>query len=198
MGVRQDGSCHIMPVKLRSCRGLRSHLRHAAPVRSSARRPALMAPVLAFGPRRAAAGFFVASPSSSLGFFLGPGRPRDFAVGSVCSFVLLLPGLGPGTPFRRGVSPAVAPVAGVERASASEPLSAEDGRTGGSSADEAGDELSLVLMLGVLFWLSLILGLANCWRVSPDSFRTTIKELDEFLAPARERPFGVAAGMVDD
>jgi hypothetical protein len=32
-------------VKLRSCRGLRSHLRHAAPVRSSARRPALMAPV---------------------------------------------------------------------------------------------------------------------------------------------------------
>ena len=83
-------------------------------------------------------------------------------------------------------------------ASASEPLSAEDGRTGGSSADEAGDELSLVLMLGVLFWLSLILGLANCWRVSPDSLRTTIKELDEFLAPARERPFGVAAGMMDD
>lgn len=64
LGVRQDGSCHIMPVKLRSCRGLRSHLRHAAPVRSSARRPALMAPVLAFGPRRCAAGIFVASPSS--------------------------------------------------------------------------------------------------------------------------------------
>ena len=63
-GVRQDGSCHKMPVKLRSCRGLRSHLRHAAPVRSSARRPALMAPVLAFGPRRCAAGTFVASPSS--------------------------------------------------------------------------------------------------------------------------------------
>lgn len=133
----------------------------------------------------------------SLGFFLGPGRPRDFAVGSVCSFVLLLPGLGPGTPFRRGVSSAVAPVAGVEMASASEPLSAEDGRTVGSSADEAGEELSLDLMLGVLFWL-LILGLANCWRLSPDSLRITIKELEEFLAPARERPFGVAAGMMGD
>jgi hypothetical protein len=53
-------------------------------------------------------------------------------------------------------------------------------------------------LLGVLFWLSLILGLANCWRASPDSLRITIKELDEFLAPARERPFGVAAGMIDD
>ena len=130
----------------------------------------------------------------SLGFFLGPGRPRDFAVGSVCSFVLLFPGLGPGTPFRRCASLAVAPVAGVELASASEPLSAEDGRTVGSSADEAGEELSLDLVLGVLFWL--LLGLANCWRASPDSLRTTIKELGEFLAP-RERPFGVAAGMMD-
>lgn len=63
-GVRQEGSCHMMPVKLRSCRGLRSHLRHALPDRSSARRPALMAPVLAFGPRRWAAVFFAASPSS--------------------------------------------------------------------------------------------------------------------------------------
>jgi hypothetical protein len=86
----------------------------------------------------------------SLGFFLGPGRPRDFAVGSVCSFVLLLPGLGPGTPFRRCASLGVAPVAGVELASASEPLSADDGRTVGSSADEVGEE-PLVLMLGVSF-----------------------------------------------
>lgn len=99
----------------------------------------------------------------SLGFFLGPGRPRDFAVESVCSFVLLLPGLGPGTPFRRGVSSGVAPVAGVELASASEPLSAEDGRTGGSSADEAGEGCSVPLMSGVLFWLDLVFEMcANC------------------------------------
>jgi hypothetical protein len=140
----------MIPVKLRSCRGFRSHLRHAAPVRSSARRPALIAPVLAFGPRRCADGIFVVSPSSSLGFFLGPGRPRDFAVGSVFYFVLLLPGVGPGTPFRRCASLGVAPVAGVELASASEPLSADDGRTVGSSADEVGEE-PLVLMLGVSF-----------------------------------------------
>lgn len=64
LGVRHEGSCHMIPVKLRSCRGLRSHLRHALPERSNARKPALMAPVLAFGPRRCAAGSFVASPSS--------------------------------------------------------------------------------------------------------------------------------------
>jgi hypothetical protein len=64
-GVRHEGSCHMIPVKLRSCRGLRSHLRHAAPVRSRARRPAFMAPVLAFGPRRWAAGSL--SPSSLVG-----------------------------------------------------------------------------------------------------------------------------------
>jgi hypothetical protein len=64
-GVRHEGSCHMMPVKLRSCRGLRSHLRHAAPVRSRARKPAFMAPVLAFGPRRWAAGSL--SPSSLFG-----------------------------------------------------------------------------------------------------------------------------------
>lgn len=51
-GVRHDGSSHMMPVKLRRCSDLRSHLRQAAPVRSRARRPALMAPVLALGPRR--------------------------------------------------------------------------------------------------------------------------------------------------
>lgn len=77
----------------------------------------------------------------SLGFFLGPGRPRDLA--SVCPVVRLLPGFGPGMAFRRGVSAGVAPVAGVELAS-SEPLSAEEGRTVGSSPEEAGEERSLV------------------------------------------------------
>lgn len=89
-----------------------------------------------------------------LGFFLGPGLPRARPAASVCPFVRLLPGLGPGTPFRRGVSPGVAPLAGVEVASASEALSAEDGRTTGTSVDEAGEErsapLSATASLGVL------------------------------------------------
>ena len=64
--VRQDGSCHRTPVKLRRRRGCRSHLRHGAPVRSRARRPALIAPVLAFGPSRWVADSLAASPISSL------------------------------------------------------------------------------------------------------------------------------------
>lgn len=50
LGARQLGSCQRIPVKLFNWNGLRSHLRHGAPVRSSARRPALIAPVLALGP----------------------------------------------------------------------------------------------------------------------------------------------------
>ena len=49
-GVRQVGTCQTTPVKLFSWKGLRSHLRHGFPVRSRARKPALMAPRLAFGP----------------------------------------------------------------------------------------------------------------------------------------------------
>lgn len=40
----------MVPVKDLSWRGLRSHFRHGLPVRSRARSPALMAPVLALGP----------------------------------------------------------------------------------------------------------------------------------------------------
>jgi hypothetical protein len=84
-------------------------------------------------------------------------------------------------------------------ASASELLSAEDGRTGGSSADEACEEWSSPLMSGVLFWLDLGLELStNCCRALEGSRRTTFKELEKVLAPpARERPFGVPAGMMD-
>lgn len=118
-----------------------------------------------------------------------------------------MPGLGPGTPFRRGVSPGVAPAAGVEAASASEALSAEEGRTAGrSAADEAGEERSAALISGGLFWLvlDLLLGLPPTMarRDSGGSFRTTIKEsLAEFLEPPVRpaRPLvdvEVAAGMV--
>lgn len=49
-GARHNGSCHVTPVKLLTLKPLRSHLRHGFPVRSSARKPALIAPWLALGP----------------------------------------------------------------------------------------------------------------------------------------------------
>lgn len=84
--------------------------------------------------------------------------------------------------FRRGVSAGVAPAAGVELAS-SEALSAEDGRTVGSSPEEAGEARSLVS--GVPW------GLALSWaRKCAGTLRTTVKE---FLP---RRLLGVPAGMV--
>lgn len=62
--VFQDGSCQRMPVKLFSRSGCFSHLRQGDPVRSRARRPAFIAPVLAFGPNRCAAATLPNSPSS--------------------------------------------------------------------------------------------------------------------------------------
>lgn len=50
LGALQVGIPQTTPVKLFSWNGLRSHLRHGLPVRSRARRPALIAPWLAFGP----------------------------------------------------------------------------------------------------------------------------------------------------
>lgn len=49
-GADQEPTSHDTPVKLLRPKPLRSHLRHGFPDRSSARRPALMAPMLAFGP----------------------------------------------------------------------------------------------------------------------------------------------------
>lgn len=49
-GARQLGMFQCVPVKDFSWRPFRSHLRQGLPLRSSARRPALMAPVLALGP----------------------------------------------------------------------------------------------------------------------------------------------------
>lgn len=50
LGARQVGSSQTTPVKLFNWNGLRSHRRHGVPLRSRARRPALMAPWLALGP----------------------------------------------------------------------------------------------------------------------------------------------------
>lgn len=74
-------------------------------------------------------------------FFFGPGRPRTRATGSDDPLPRLLPGLGPGIPFRRGVSPGVTPVAGVEVTSALDSTSA-DGRATGASTEEAGEDCS--------------------------------------------------------
>lgn len=49
-----------------------------------------------------------------------------------------MPGLGPGTPLRRGVSAAEVPAAGVD--AASEALSTDEGGRGSSADEEAGDE----------------------------------------------------------
>jgi len=49
-GAAHDPTVHATPDMLLSWMPLRSHLRHGLPDLSSARRPALIAPVLAFGP----------------------------------------------------------------------------------------------------------------------------------------------------
>ena len=133
----------------------------------------------------------------SRGFFLGPGLPLARALGSVCPFARLLPGLGPGTPFRRGVSAGVAPAAGVEFASALESLSAEEGRTAGTSLDEAGEKRSTPLAGGDRCegFRSVALSMTDS-SMSGDSFRVTTRELGGFLEPL-ERPLGVEpAGMM--
>lgn len=96
-------------------------------------------------------------------------------------------------------------MAGVEAASASEALSAEEGRaSGGSAAEEAGDERSL----GVFF--SVGGGIAGLGLRSAGSFEKRLSSLGDSLrvrtrevgattaleVEARERPFGVPAGMV--
>jgi hypothetical protein len=50
LGARQAGTSHATPVKLRILKPCFSHLRHGLPVRSRARRPALIAPMFALGP----------------------------------------------------------------------------------------------------------------------------------------------------
>lgn len=49
-GARHAGTSQVTPVKLLSWKPLRSHFLHGLPDRSSARRPALMAPWFALGP----------------------------------------------------------------------------------------------------------------------------------------------------
>jgi hypothetical protein len=137
-------------------------------------------------------------------FFLGPGRPRTRATGSVWPLVRLVPGLGPGIPFRRGVSPGVAPVAGVEFASAFDSASAEDGRAAGASVEEAGEDCSVALSgldvgSGVLVSGESGVSSINCRKALGASLRVTSSVVGAFFAaPARlERPLGVEpAGMV--
>lgn len=55
LGARQLGTSQATPVKLRIWKPFRSHFRHGLPLRSRARKPALIAPVLALGPSLGAA-----------------------------------------------------------------------------------------------------------------------------------------------
>ena len=93
------------------------------------------------------------------------------------------------------MSPGVAPAAGVEAASASDPLSAEEGRTAAASAFDAGEECSAPLSrlaLGVWSEAS-----PRTWcSASGESFKVTTKELGvslEVLARL-ERPLVEPAG----
>lgn len=122
----------------------------------------------------------------SRGFFFGPGFPRGLGKISPIWFrLLLLPGLGPGMPFLRGVG-----AAGME--AASEALSAEEGGATGSADVEEGDALSL---LGFF----LLLDEATLRRRSGASLRTmALFDRSDLV----DRPFDeevgvvVAAGMV--
>lgn len=85
----QLGTSHATPVKLLRCKPLRAHRRHGVPVRSSALRLALINPVLALGPNLGFAVPVLAGlalwsivPSSSLGFFFGPGLPLGLGIPS--------------------------------------------------------------------------------------------------------------------
>lgn len=117
----------------------------------------------------------------------------------------LVPGLGPGIPFRRGVSPGVAPVAGVEFPSAFDSASAEDGRAAGASVEEAGEDCSVGLSgldvgSGVLVSGDSGISSKNCRKALGASLRVTRSDVGAFLAAAArlERPLGVEpAGMVD-
>lgn len=139
----------------------------------------------------------------SLGFFFGPGFPLGLGVVSLIWFTpRLAPGLGPGTPLRRGVSAAEVPAAGVD--AASDALS--DGGIGASTEDDAGEEGSFSLTgesaldsssLMILFFLSFTSGgggLAKRLNKSGESLRTTTP-FEE--GPDRlERPLvAVAAGI---
>ena len=104
----------------------------------------------------------------------------------------------------RGVSPGVAPVAGVEFASAFESASAEDGRAAGASVEEAGEDCSVALSRlgvgsGVLVSEESGVSSMNRRKALGASLRVTSSVVGAFFAaPARlERPLEVEpAGMV--
>lgn len=102
------------------------------------------------------------------------------------------------------MSPGVAPVAGVEFASAFDSASAEEGRAAGASVEEAGEDCSVALSgldvgSGVLVSGESGVSSINCRKALGASLRVTSSVVGAFFAaPARlERPLGVEpAGMV--
>ena len=150
----------LTPVKLFSARPRLTQRLHGRPERSKARRPALIAPVLALGPSLGARGVWpmrlplASTGSPGRGFFFGPGLPRGFGAPSGPSegTERFEPGLGPGMPFLRAgcagggaraslnpVSPSGLGVASAGVVSGSEgDASMTDGWTGAPEAD--GDE----------------------------------------------------------
>lgn len=94
-------------------------------------------------------------------------------------------------------------MAGVEVASALESLSAEEGRTAGTSADEAGEDRSLALSAWDEFEVVPLGPLSTkFWRASGTTFNLTTRLLEALLAPAvlLERPLleEPPARIVDD
>lgn len=159
-GAMYEGTCHTTPVKDRSLRPFFSHfLTLNLPVRSRARRLALIAPWFALGPTLGAAagaangvllfGSLMASPSFCF-FAFGPGFPRGFDV----PLVPLVP-LEPSAVARLrflGAGPLRFPFAGGASDEGVLPFIAAAGSAGKSAGDGAviwgagvlsGDELTL-------------------------------------------------------
>lgn len=193
MGVCQLDRPQTTPVKLLSWNGLRSHLRHGAPVRSRARRPALIAPWLALGPSLWPGGMSLvlsvvlsslcrlASIHDTNGsgecaynfsFFLAALGLLRGALGAspVLSRALFVP-LALPAPFPfLAFPPSVAAGAGVE--AASEALSKEEACTSSPLVDDGGDEASLIL---TSFSSRAGVSWGKRLRMLDESFRTIVR-----------------------
>lgn len=92
-------------------------------------------------------------------------------------------------------------MAGVEVASASEALSAEDGRTTGTSVEEAGEERSALLSARAsLVTLCSGVSVGNCCKSFGDNLKVTTSDKRAFLEVLTRlaRPLDGAAGMMDE
>lgn len=157
-GAVQRGISQTTPVKLLSLKPPLAHLRQGLPDRSRARRPALMAPWFALGPSLWADGRPVVPlwsivPSSSRGFFLGPGLPLGLGMPSLLvPFTAVADRLTPffvvggGIGVEEGV-PSAAGVAAFESEAASAFEGAADAASAlGLAGDSLGSELALELL----------------------------------------------------